>query len=304
MKKNICNLIMILPLFLSVPEIAFSAQVVLDSEKQFSFANHFIDREEYDRAVQELERLVYFFPEDPRVHEARYLIGWCYIKERRFERARKILWQVHQDQRLEELGSKALLLIGESYEFQDISEEASYYYKRIIVEYPETEIAEEARYRLGWAKMDEGKWREASETFRQVSEKSVLRDDAMDLSQLSLEGYDIPTKSPTAAGVMAGVLPGLGHAYCGRYKDATISLIINGLFTWAAIEAFNRDLDALGGLLGVMELGWYSGNIYSAVNCAHKYNKKAQEDFLRNLPKHLGVYSTDKDVGLALRFEF
>lgn len=303
MKKILFSL-MVLAFCLTLPGMACGAQLVIDSEKQLAFADHFMDRGEYDRAVQELERFVYFFPEDPRGQEARYRIGWCYIKERRFERARKILWEVHQDQARKELRAKALLLIGESYGLQNIPQEAAYYFKRVVAEYPESPTAEEAKYRLGWSKMEEGNWREARETFKGVSRGSELREDAQELSELSLEGYDIPTKSPAAAGVLAGVLPGLGHAYCGRYKDATISFIINGLFTWAAIEAFDRDHDALGSLLGVMELGWYSGNIYSAVNSAHKYNKKSREDFLRDLPGRLGAYSTGKDLGVALRFEF
>ena len=33
-------------------------------------------------------------------------------------------------------------------------------------------------------------------------------------------------------------------------------------------------------------MGFYSGNIYSAVNSAHKYNRKQKQDFLKYLKKH------------------
>ena len=286
------------------PGLVHSAQVVLDSDKQYAFARQYVERKEYDRAVQEFERLAYFFPGDSRVSEARYMAGWCYLRMNRYERARKILWEVHDTYRPQPVAARALFLVGESYRRQGVPEEAAYYLRRVIEEYPHTPAADEARYRMGWVHMTEGRWQEASGTFDRVGEESGLRESALSLKEAALDGETLPQKSPGAAGVMAGVVPGLGHAYCGRYKDAAIAFLINGAFAWATFEAFDRDHDVLGGILGFMELGFYTGNIYSAVNCAHKHNEQAKKDFLESLPEHLGLYSSGKDVGLAFRFEF
>lgn len=297
-------LVPVLAILLGLPSAALCAQIVLDSEKQLAFAQHYVEREEFDRAAQELERFVYFFPEDARVPEAHCRVGWCYLSMNRYEQARKILWEVHDTYRLHPVAARSLFLIGESYRQQDVPEEAAYYFERVLAVYPESEAADEARYRLGWARMEAGRWQDASRVFSEVPETSPLRERALTLSEMSLRGEALPSKSPWTSGILAGVLPGLGHAYCKRYQDATVSLVINGLFTWAAIEAFERDHDALGGLLGFMELGWYTGNIYSAVNCAHRANRKTREDFLSKLPGRLGAFSTKKDLGLAFRFTF
>ena len=106
---------------------------------------------------------------------------------------------------------------------------------------------------------------------------------------------------------MAGLLPGLGHAYCGRYKDGAIAFVLNGLFIWAAVEAFTQDSNVLGGMLVAVELGWYVGNIYSAVNVAHKHNRKKRDDFRRSLPDslQLNLFSARKGhLGLALTVLF
>jgi hypothetical protein len=55
---------------------------------------------------------------------------------------------------------------------------------------------------------------------------------------------------------------------------------------FAAVEAFDNDNEALGGLLTFFEIGLYSGNVYSAVNSAHKYNRKQKHDFLKYLKEH------------------
>jgi outer membrane protein assembly factor BamD (BamD/ComL family) len=289
---------------LALSGTARAAQVLLDSEKQMAFARHYLEREEYDRAAQELERLTYFFPEDPVVPRARLLTGWSYLKQRRFERARKILWEVQASYPRQPEGARALYLIGESYRVQGVGSEAAYYFDRVLAEYPESEAAEEARYRLGWIRMEAGRWEEASRTFDRVGEDSPLREVARDLSDLALEGPEIPRKSPAAAGVMAGVLPGLGHAYCGRYQDAAVSFLINGAFAWAAVEAFESDQEVLGGILGFLELSFYTGNIYSAVNTAHRTNEEAREGFLEGLPGRMGVTSSGGSWGLGWSFDF
>jgi hypothetical protein len=205
------------------------------------------------------------------------------------------------------VGGKALFLIGESYYEEGLMEEAERYFKKVIEASPGLEMKNKALYRLGWKRLRQDKWEEASKTFMKVKEESPLYAHSRDLSEISLKGNTLPYKNPTTAGVLSGVLPGLGHAYCGRYKDGTVALLLNGLTIWAGLEAFDEDLDVLGGALMFLELGWYSGTIYSAVNSAHKYNRKVRNDFRMNLTEriNLGLFSTtDGSPGVALEMDF
>jgi hypothetical protein len=129
---------------------------------------------------------------------------------------------------------------------------------------------------------------------------------AQDLSVKSLGGEFLPYKDPTTAGALS-VVPGLGHLYCERYKDGLVAFLLNGLFIAATVEAFHDNQNALGGILGFVELGFYSGTIYSAVNSAHKHNRKLKDDFLQGLTDSvdLGVFATKEgQIGLALKFTF
>ncbi|OQX65219.1 MAG: hypothetical protein B5M55_04500, partial [Desulfococcus sp. 4484_242] len=63
----------------------------------------------------------------------------------------------------------------------------------------------------------------------------------------------------------------------------------------------------LGGILAFFEAGWYAGNIYSAVNVTHKWNKKVRDDFLGRLGDVLDVRVLalgKRPAGLALAFRF
>ena len=61
-----------------------SAQIVIDSDNQFQFAQQYMDKGEYHRAIAEFERLIHFFPQDQKVPMARYLIGLCYLKAKEY----------------------------------------------------------------------------------------------------------------------------------------------------------------------------------------------------------------------------
>ena len=102
-----------------------------------------------------------------------------------------------------------------------------------------------------------------------------------DVEVIATNRKSLQYKSPQAAGFMSAIVPGSGQVYNGRYKDGFYSFLLNGLFIVGAYTAYNDENYAVAGILTLFEIGWYSGNIYSAVNGAHKYNRKVDEDFFR-----------------------
>ena len=304
--KSLSVIPVILLVFLLLPKIALCAQITIDSDEQFRFAEQTMEKGDYLRAVVEFERLLQFFPEDKKVPKARLLIAQCYMKAKDYESARKILNEVLNGYKGTLVGGKALFLMGESYYEQGLYDEAERYFRGVIAAYPEPELRNSAVYRLGWIQMQTGKWHEASETFKTVGAASPLFPNAQDLSVKSLGGELLPYKDPSTAGALS-VVPGLGHAYCDRYKDGVVAFLLNGLFIWATLEAFHEDQEVLGAVLGFVELGFYSGTVYSAVNSAHKYNRKLKGDFLQGLTDavDLSVFATKEGhIGLALKFTF
>jgi tetratricopeptide (TPR) repeat protein len=282
----------------------FAAQVIVNSEEQFRYAEELMKRQDYPLAVLEFERFIRFFPEDERVPEAKLLIGESYLNAKAYEQARKTLETVHREFPDRLVGGKALFLIGESYYRQGVYDEANLYFKQVRETYPQPQLRDAALYRLGWSHMQSRQWQEAREIFGSMDDTSPLYANSQELAIRSQEGDRLPYKSPSAAGVLAAILPGSGHVYCDRYKDGVVAFLLNGLFTWAAIEAFNNDHEVLGGILAFLELGWYSGNIYSAVNSAHKHNRALKDNYLKSLPE-LNFFSTsERSFGLSLRMTF
>ncbi|MBW1681428.1 MAG: tetratricopeptide repeat protein [Deltaproteobacteria bacterium] len=286
---------------------AFAGRIILDADGQLGFARHLMSKGEYDAAVSEFERFIHFFPEDTQVPLAQELKGLCLLMGRHYEKAREVFRHILKTYPASESGAKALFLIGESYYRQGVPKEAEIYFRKLIRDYPRSDLRYAALYRLGWTGMRQDRWEEASEYFRRAGSGGSDFLNARILAEKSLQGRNLPQKSPALAGGLAAVVPGLGHAYTGRYRDAAVAFLVNGLFIWAAVESFEQDHEVLGGMLLFLEAGWYSGNIYSAVGAAHKHNRRVRDAYRRGLGDrlHLGLLAGGKDsIGLGLTYEF
>ncbi|MEW6669858.1 MAG: tetratricopeptide repeat protein [Thermodesulfobacteriota bacterium] len=306
-KSGIPFLLLVLVLSFPGSGPALADEVTIRSDEQFRLGQEAMQRGEYQRAVTELERFLHFFPDDELVPRVRYLIGLCYLQAKQYDKAREVFNDLRKAYAGKLLEGEALFMIGESYYRQGLYSEAEKHFRPLSEESPIPEIRNRAAYRLGWCRMKGDRWKDGSETFRKVDPASPLYPSARHLTEKSLEGMALPSKEPATAGALSALVPGLGHVYCERYKDGLVAFLLNGLFIWAAYESFHEDREVLGGILGFLELGWYSGSIYSAVNSAHKYNRAQKEGFLRNLRDDLdvGLFTTrEGHVGMALQVRF
>lgn len=305
--KSLAFVVLGLGILLFMIPPAFPGQVIIESNDQFEFARASMEGGDYSGAVGEFKRFIHFFPKDPKVPAAQFLIGICHLKDRRHEAARDIFFEINRSDPESPFAAKALFLIGESYYQQGVVKEAGHYFVQVIEKYPQIELKNTALYRLGWTKMKGNKWADASQAFSKVEQESRFYYSSQHLAEQSLKGETLLYKSPALAGSLAAIVPGLGHAYVSRYKDAAIAFLLNGLFIWAAVESFHEDHEVLGGILTFLEIGWYSGNIYSAVNVTHKHNRKIQNEFRSTLKDRLDLHlftAREGHVGLALTWRF
>lgn len=307
--KNV-NLSLIIAVFLGSLlgfSAAYAERIIIDGDKQFDYSRALMNDGKYDLAVKEFERFMYFFPTDQRVPSAHYLTGVCYLRQGQFKKARQVFTEIFSADPEGEFAGKAVFMMGETYYEEGLPEKADYFFAEAAANASTGELKNAAFYRLGWARMREHRWKEASEEFGRVQKDSPLYASAQALAANSLDGALLPSKDPVTAGVLAGVVPGLGHAYLSRYKDAAVAFLLNGLFIWATVESFQQDHQVLGGILAFFELGWYAGNIYSAVSGAHKYNRKVRDDFSKSFRDSLDLRiltSRKGPEGLLLTFQF
>jgi len=283
--------------------------VLLDPERQFQFAEHYFQEGEYYRAIGEYIRFIYFFPEDKQVELARYRIGLGYLEGEKYQEAIQAFKLLIDEYQNSVYAIKSYLRISEAYVHLRDYDEALKYIEKVINISRDQGIKDEAYYQCGWIYLEKGLWEDAQTCFEKISaasrNKYMLEQLRKELDKKKL----LKRKSPFIAGLLA-IVPGSGHLYCERYRDALVSFLVNGALIIAAYEAFDNDLDALGGIISFVEVGFYSGNIYSATSSAHKYNLDEKKRFFRYLKDHaklnisLGGPKGDKALMLSCRLSF
>jgi tetratricopeptide (TPR) repeat protein len=301
-------------LFLMLPALSPIAsatpaegQITISAPEQYHYAVHLMDTEKYAQAAIELERLLHFFPGHTLSDRARLLLGICLTEQNHMEEARAIFAEAAVETHENASAVLAALLTGETYFRQGLLADAMHWFNYARETAESTDLQDAADYRLGWAMLREGRWSEASRAFGSITPGSPLYTDAPVLSKRSVEGLDLPSKNPLTAGILAALVPGLGHAYVTRYRDATVAFLLNALFIWATVECFSEGHDALGAIVGFLELGWYTGNIYSAANVAVKYNTRMQNEFRSSFndsfdPLKLPPFK--RGIGFSVSFRF
>lgn len=247
-----------------------------------SFARALLAGGESFRAVTEYQRFLYHFPDHPNAPKAWEGLGRAYAEAGRWSEAaaafRQLLRVAPGDEARWLLG--AALYRGEQY--QDAAN---------ILLVPE---ATEPEANLGTLAL-----------LRAGRAADLPPPARADLARAYAE---LPSKSPALAGTLSAIVPGAGHLYADRPRDALISFALNGAFLWGTYESARRELWAVAGILGFLEAGWYSGNVISAVNAAHKWNRREQGRFLRQwedqaVPRW-GLVALPGGVGAAISWRW
>jgi tetratricopeptide (TPR) repeat protein len=263
-------------------------EIALDPVRQFQFAEHYFQKAEYYRAIGEYERFIYFFPDSDKVELARYRIGLSFLKGERYQEAIQAFDALIEEYQNTGYALKSYIRASEAYVLLKSYDMALTGLRNLITVAPDQEVRDEAYYKEGWVYLEMGMWENARGCFEKISPQNRER---YNLEQLSIElkkKTPIKRKNPYTAGLLA-IIPGAGHLYCERKRDAFVSFLLNGVMIYAAYEAFDNDLDALGGIIALFELGFYSGNIYSAVSSAHKYNRDGKNRFLKYLKENVRI---------------
>ncbi|MBN1957273.1 MAG: tetratricopeptide repeat protein [Desulfuromonadales bacterium] len=248
-----------------------------------SFADSLAAEQDHYRAITEYKRFLHYFPDDPRAPSAQLKIGQSFVAGERWQQADLAFEKVWSRYPKSPEAAVARRAYAEAAFQRKDYETARDRYAQLKQEQHESDTAE-VSYRSGLSELQLNHPAAARLQFEELEPEL-----AHQLS-LSIDQYEnLPQKSPRLAGTLSAILPGAGQLYSERPKQAGIAFALNAAFIYAAVEAYENDNYAVSGILSLFELGWYGGNIYSAINNAHKYNRRQRQTFLDNFQQRFGL---------------
>lgn len=257
--------------------IAQGATLMVDDGKLWTFAERLRQQREYFRAVSEYRRLIHFFPDSPRVSQARVSIGLAFLQGGEPGRA------------ISALDEDLLRLLPPP-------------------------MAGDARFLRGVAWLDTEPQRpyalrepniaSALEELKSIPRPWPHRARTDGFVRAMEQPPELPDKSPGLAGGLSAVIPGSGSFYVGRYAEGSLALFVNALLIYATVDSFQNDQVALGTVFGVLALAFYGGSIYSAVNGAHKFNNAVRSQYLAQQRQRFGISVSRGQIGGAFNLSF
>lgn len=246
------------------------------ADTQWEFAELLFHKGQYYRAITEYERFAFYFPQDQRFHLAKVRTVECFILGRWWREgvaeALKLMGEgsipSHLQCKLKELLVEGLIQLGRLRDAREVVASA--------FETCEDHVLRE-RMEILLLKLKTGEG-EGTEGQRASEFKGALGSGRSTTSGLEVGGKGrASSKEPLLAGILASIIPGSGHAYLGRWEDAALVFAVNGAFIAATLEAVKEEKPVLAAGMAAAELLWYSGNIFSAISSAYKYNQTRGE---------------------------
>ncbi|ETX02545.1 MAG: hypothetical protein ETSY1_03150 [Candidatus Entotheonella factor] len=272
----------------------------------YAFGRHLLELGDHYRAITELKRFSLLFPDDPKQLAAQMLLGFAYEASTDYDSAIGSFRRLQQTEDGNDFNRLALFKLGEMRLQQRQYQQATQLFQRFLRQFPDGPLVDRTTYLLGVTHILEGQADAAKQRFTSLAPGSPWVHRANAIQGALDMAEPRPSKSPRVAGILAGILPGAGHLYLGKPRHAITALLLNGLFLTGATVAFLEGLEAAGVILLYFETGWYLGNINSAREGAHEFNRRHMQDVRDQLYKtYVPPGLTIKQLpGLGLNIQF
>ena len=249
------------------------------------FANFLYEKGDYLRAAGEYQRYLFFQPrESDRIH---HRIGLCYRLGGKSEKAIRTFETFLNAYPDSQLADSAHYHIGVSYFLMEQFRQSVNYLDAALPHIADLRLRAVSQELIGLSYLMRKRWHEADKIFTAVQESDVaeVTESATLYQNYAVQGTQLPSRSPTLAGILSTILPGAGRLYTGRIGDALTSLVTVSLTGWQAYDGFRRDgLSSVKGWgFGALSGIFYAGNIYGSVISARVHNRHVEDEFLATL---------------------
>lgn len=270
-----------LPLFLVSTFLFFCSFAAVAEELPLSLGRHLAAQGNYDAAITEYKRFLFFHPDDPRVGEVYYNIGLAYKAQSLWTEAVNALRTAtylaidSETKSAYQLTLAVTLIATKNYDLAQLE------LIKVVLRKPSVPLLRRALFLQGVAYIYQFRWEEA---------RSVLQDYTPDerLDALFEAALNIPQKSIKVAKVLSTIFPGAGHIYAGDWRDGLNAFLLNGALGFLTIDAVLAEhyTDAvLWG--GTIFLRYYRGNTFRAKEAVSQFNlresRRAAEALLQRL---------------------
>lgn len=261
--------------------LLFGGFAAVAEELPLSLGSHLAAQGNYDAAITEYKRFLFFHPDDSRIGEVYYNIGLAYKAQGLWTEAVTALRTAtylaidSETKSAYQLALAVTLIATKNYDLAQLE------LIKVVLRKPSVPLFRRALFLQGVAYIYQFRWEAA---------RSVLQDYTPDerLDALFEDALNIPQKSVKVAKVLSTLFPGAGHIYAGDWRDGLNAFLLNGALGFLTIDAVFAEhyTDAiLWG--GAIFLRYYRGNTFRAEEAVRQFNLRESHRVAESLLQRL-----------------
>ncbi len=237
-------------------------------EHPLSVGEYFFAQGNYDAAITEYKRFLFFHPDDVRIAEVYHNIGLAYRAQGLWTEAITALRTATRHAIDDESKSEYQLVFAVTLIATKDYDLAQLELIKVTLRSPSASLYRRALFLRAVAYIYQFRWEEAREVL-----KNWNTDARLDL--LFDKAIGMPQKSVKVARILSTILPGAGQIYAGNWRSGVNALLLNSALGFLTIDAaLDRHYsDAV--LWGALVFWrYYRGNTFRAGQAAEQFNRQ------------------------------
>ena len=246
-----------------------------------ALGDHLLELDNYDAAITEYKRFVFFHADDTRVAETYYQIGLAYRAQGLWQEAitamrNSMLHATTEDEKSEyQINLAVTLIASKNYDLAQLE------LIKVMLRDPNVALDKRVQFLQAVAYIYQFRWEEAREVLKEYS-----ADERLDI--LFSKAVNLPRKSTRVAKVLSAILPGAGQFYTGNWRSGLNALVLNGVLGYVAVDAvLDKNYADAAFWTFFIFIRYYQGNFYRAETSVKAFNKevsqRAADDILNRL---------------------
>ena len=275
----------------AVTLLFFAGVTVSASDPALDLGDHLFALRDYDAAITEYKRFLFFDANHPQAGEVQFKIGLAYRAQEWWAEAVEAMIAAIQLTTETEFQAERRVELAVTLIASGAYDLALVELIKVDMQSQSARLRQRARFLRGVTYLYQFKWERARLVFQVYFDQSPnTASVAAEIDTLFSEAINLPQKSEKTARLLSTFLPGLGQTYAGDWKNGVNALLLNGVFGYVTLDAaIERDYDDA--LLSFFFLfhRYYSGNRYRAAEAAQTFNDRENR---RHVEKILQVLAT------------
>ena len=256
------------------------------SDDVLPFINHLINKEEYQSAMIEIERKLFFDKQclNPTFYVNKLV---CYRGLGDYEKG---IFEYEVEfpkftKNVDAVNMQVALL----YYLTSNNQNALSVLDRILTKGVTTESQKKAHILKAIIYLNERNIQEGESMFREVSSWGVNKELYESNLNILRNIKEQKKKSPSLARILS-IIPGGGYLYTNHKGSALTAFVINSLLGYATYTSVKSKNYGVAGVCGFLGLSFYVGNINGAGRSAVRYNERRYNECIRKLESNNHIF--------------